>query len=124
MERLARDELQSFQVNFMFPIEAQAGFGKVLADHPDHFHRRKKAGCDRRVTGRSPQQARMLLPRSFNRVKGRGANNQDAHDKKFLKFTAMTVNKPLPEFKTRYRIATYAIKVAPQKKFDIFAKTS
>ncbi len=42
MKGLARRELKSFQVDFMFAIEAQVRLGKILPDDADQFYRRKK----------------------------------------------------------------------------------
>ena len=79
MERFARRDLQSFQINFVFAVKVQVRLGEILPHHAHQPDGREKAGREGRVAGRAAQQARVFRLGSFDGIQGRRANNQDAH---------------------------------------------
>jgi len=60
VERLAFADLQPVEVDAVPPVELEVAFGEIVANDADQSHGREKARRDRRVTGRSAQQARVF----------------------------------------------------------------
>ena len=88
MKRFPRQDLQGLQIDAAAFVELQVPLGKILADDADQSHRAEKTGRYGSVAGGAAQKTRVFGFRSFDRVQRGRADNQNAHKRFRLFFTA------------------------------------
>ena len=76
-EGLSRSFLQPPDVNGEIPEQLQVLFRKILSNHGNQANRRKKAGRQGEVGGRTSQDLLGLAERGFDGVESHRAHNQD-----------------------------------------------
>jgi hypothetical protein len=76
---LAGDDLESFEVDLVFAIEAQVSLREILADHADELDGGKEARGHGGVAGRAAEEARVMGLGCFDGIQSRGADNKNTH---------------------------------------------
>lgn len=70
VEGFAGDDLETFEVDLMFAIEADIIFWEIVADNPDELDGGEKAGGDSGVAGGAAEKARVEGAGGFDGIQG------------------------------------------------------